>query len=112
MKQGSGKYILWFLVGIAFTYGQIWMREYLYPTPRSALPSSAANIEVNSWDEGFLPDHTYSLKAEISEEQFKDYVTRLGYQYSGSNAYTLKNGDYEEKISYSDGTVHFHSFSH
>ncbi len=41
------------------------------------LPANARVIEEFNWNEGFLPDYTYFLKAEISKEGFSDYVNKL-----------------------------------
>ncbi len=102
---------LWFFIGVIFGYGQLWFREYLYPTPKGALPEGASNIEIISWEEGFLPDYNYSLKAEISPEQFEEYVSRLGYKFNGSSYYSDKSNDFEEEITYSNGTVNYKSQS-
>lgn len=43
-----------------------------------ALPWSARQIQEYYWSETLLPDFQYCLKARISEDEFKTYVSKLG----------------------------------
>jgi hypothetical protein len=45
---------------------------------RKQLPWSASDIHEWYWEEGFLPDYSYCLKAKMSEEAFLDYVQEFG----------------------------------
>lgn len=44
---------------------------------RRALPSNAEDVHEWFWEDGFLPDYTYKLKAKMSDEQFHRYLERL-----------------------------------
>ncbi|MCP4782285.1 MAG: hypothetical protein GY903_30980 [Fuerstiella sp.] len=53
-------------------------RYYLFEWPlRRALPWSASSIHEHSWDDGFLPDYTYHLRADLSCDQYMNYASRL-----------------------------------
>jgi hypothetical protein len=45
---------------------------------RRLLPGDAQDVHELIHEYGFLPDYTYQLKAKISDEQFRQYVERLG----------------------------------
>ena len=45
---------------------------------RKALPRTAEDVHEWAWEDGFLPDYSYMLKARISEQEFKEYVEYFG----------------------------------
>jgi hypothetical protein len=45
---------------------------------RKALPWSASSIQESYWSEFLLPDYSYQLKARITEDQFRSYITKFG----------------------------------
>lgn len=49
---------------------------FVWPFHR-ALPWGATQVREETWTEGFLPDYTYTLKARISEDEFRSYVEAL-----------------------------------
>ncbi|MGC3956462.1 MAG: hypothetical protein QM813_00340 [Verrucomicrobiota bacterium] len=48
------------------------------PSWRQDLPATATDVHEWVWADGFLPDYSYLLKARISEDEFREFVTRLG----------------------------------
>jgi|UniRef100_UPI00378382F2 hypothetical protein len=43
-----------------------------------ALPRSAQGVQEWYWADGFLPDYSYHLKARITQQEFDNYVKKLG----------------------------------
>ena len=99
-------------------------RYYLFEWPlRRALPWGASNIHEHSWDDGFLPDYTYHLRADLSRDQYLNYVSRLGlkphapsgdphtyrFQWQGVddvNWWTPKNVELIHSVTYPDGSTY------
>lgn len=44
---------------------------------RRALPETATDVHEDAWEDGFLPDYHYCLKAKISAFEFEAYARRL-----------------------------------
>src|SRR5688572_18330631 len=45
---------------------------------RRALPRTAQDVHEWYWEDRFLPDYSYHLKAKITPDEFQRYVQRLG----------------------------------
>src|SRR5690349_8229923 len=45
---------------------------------RRALPATATDVHEASWEDGFLPDYQYCLKARIARAEFDAYARRFG----------------------------------
>lgn len=45
---------------------------------RRLLPPTAEDIHEVYWEDKFLPDYEYRLRARVTEPEFQEYVTRLG----------------------------------
>lgn len=44
---------------------------------RRALPETATDVHEDAWEDGFLPDYHYCLKAKISAVELEAYARRL-----------------------------------
>lgn len=44
---------------------------------RQALPWSARDVHEAYWTDSLLPDYTYQLKARITEQQFREYISKF-----------------------------------
>jgi len=65
------------IVSALAAVGFLWFRPDQMPA-RRALPFGAEGIHEWYRSNGFLPDYSYQLKAKITEEQFRQYVSNLG----------------------------------
>lgn len=86
-----GLTILLVFSGVCFAVWLIVQNLTMSPF-RKALPSTAQDIREWYWDEGGLvpQDYIYLLRAEITEEEFHDYVKQLGLTpYIADNEYSL-----------------------
>ena len=54
-----------------------WIRGALQWDFRRELPWSASDVHEAVWEEGFLPDYQYCLKARITRAEFDAYARRL-----------------------------------
>ena len=75
---------------------------------RTALPSSASEIEESFHTDPFFPDYSYWLRAKISKEQFFNYVEHFelsdrGGIDIGEHFYSAEKGDWRMSARYSDG---------
>lgn len=79
LQIGIGLIILLVLSGVCFGVWAIVQNLTMSPL-RKALPSTAQDIREWYWDEGGLipQDYMYLLRAEISEQEFYEYVAQLG----------------------------------
>jgi len=50
---------------------------FIYPEDR-ALPWGAREVHRNLWSDGFLPDFSYHMKVQVSAEEARDYMARVG----------------------------------
>jgi hypothetical protein len=52
--------------------------DYMAWKYRKLLPFGTWDAHEWYWSDGLLPDHTYCLKAKVTEGEFKDYIATLG----------------------------------
>jgi hypothetical protein len=64
--------VVLYLAGVALCY-----EAFTWPF-RRALPWSAHQVHEWYWTDTLIPDYSYQLKAKITEEEFRRYVTRFG----------------------------------
>lgn len=59
---------------------------------RKALPWTAVDIREDVWEDSFLPDYSYAMRARISAGQFADYVSEFKLKSAGIDSYEPLNG--------------------
>lgn len=69
--------VLAILAVTSFGLAWVWHEMNVWPQ-RRALPESASDVHEWFWDDGFLPDYSYYLKARIGPDEFRPYVGKLG----------------------------------
>lgn len=63
-----------FIIIITFLFSCKNKKEWSYKT---ALPETAVEVKEWYWQEGFLPDYEYYLKAKMSKQDFLKYIDTL-----------------------------------
>jgi hypothetical protein len=72
------KYLIGFLAAVFMYVAINGFCFFFYPTPKQALPFGATQIQIQQYINGFLPDYSYDLKAKVSENDFQNFIKKIG----------------------------------
>ncbi len=102
----AGMYVVWYtrmsdkririfsLLVLAVYLGGVWF-SYHFATwsYRKGLPFFTSYVREYAWQDGFLPDYAYYLKAGISESEFEDYVECFDLEPRGKSYWSGPHSD-------------------
>lgn len=111
--------VVLYLAGIYASY------EMFTWSYRKSLPWSASEVKEYVWTDGFLPDFAYYLRAQITKEQYLNYVARFKLVSGGKRelfngphevpwwspsagaheVYQLEDGDWSMEVVYENGII-------
>ena len=74
----AGRVILPTLFFAVWLIGVVSNYEFVTWPYRKALPWTASDVQDYAWTEGFLPDYSYWMRARLSRDQFRVYITKYG----------------------------------
>lgn len=109
--------LIGFALGVA-TCLLFWVgRRFVFPTALQALPFAAMNIKEEVYINGFLPDFSYKLEADIKPEAFDSFVRKMRFPESSRQnprLYVIDEPakEYQRRAEYFDGTLHYEEWKH
>jgi hypothetical protein len=106
-----------FALGIATCLLMLVGKRLVFPTALQALPFGAGNIKEEVYINGFLPDFSYKLEADIKPDGFNSFVRRMGFPETSRRNDRLyvveeREREYQKSAEYRGGTLYFEEWKH